>query len=148
MFRGSSFHTIDNKGRIIIPARFRSLIDKEGDGSVMITRMDDCLFVYCMSEWIEVENKILQSPKKSQEIRRFQRVFIGSCQECKCDKQGRVLIPPTLKEYAKLKKEIALVGAGIRFEIWSRENWDRENAQMDIDMGNNQVMQDISELGL
>ena len=113
----------------------------------MITRMDNCLFAYCMDEWIKVEKRILDFPQKSEKIRRFQRVFIGSCHECKCDGQGRVLIPPALKQYAQLDKDIALVGNLERFEIWSKENWDKENNQVDIDMGNDQVMQDISQLG-
>lgn len=148
MFRGSSFHTVDDKGRIIIPTRFRKVINEKGNGPVMITGMDNCLFVYCMDEWVKVEKRILDFQNKSQEIRRFQRFFIGNCQDCKCDKQGRVLIPPTLKDYAKLEKEVVLAGAGIRFEIWSKENWDRERTQMGIDMGNDQVMRDISQLEL
>ena len=148
MFRGSSFHTIDKKGRIIIPTRFRDAITNAGQDIIMITRMDNCLFAYCMDEWTEIENKILHLPQKSDAIRRFQRIFIGSCQECKCDAQGRVLIPPALKKYAELEKEIVLVGVINRFEIWSKAKWDQENEQMDTDLGDEQVRQEIAQLGL
>jgi len=148
MFRGSSFHTIDKKGRIIIPSRFRDAIKNTGQDLIMITGMDRCLFAYGMDEWTDIENKILHRPQKSEAMRRFQRIFIGNSQECKCDTQGRVLIPPALKKYAGLEKDIVLVGVINRFEIWSKERWDDENEQMDTDMGDEQVRQEIALLGL
>jgi MraZ protein len=148
MFRGSSFHTIDPKGRIIIPARFRDEIKESGSDSIMITRMDSCLFAYAHDRWHELEQKILHLHEKSEAMRRFQRFFIGGAQDCKCDNQGRVLIPPFLKQYSGLEKDIVLVGSLDRFEIWSRENWDRENGLMEKDLGNEQVRHEIAQLGL
>ncbi|HSO19199.1 MAG TPA: division/cell wall cluster transcriptional repressor MraZ [Desulfosarcina sp.] len=148
MFRGSSFHTIDPKGRIIIPARFRDVIKASGQDSVMITRMDQCLFAYTHDQWNKLEQRILHLPEKSEEMRRFQRVFIGAAHDCKCDAQGRVLIPPFLKQYSKLEKDIVLVGVLDRFEIWSRENWDHENGRMEKDMDDDRVRQEIAQLGL
>ena len=148
MFRGSSFHTIDPKGRIIVPARFRDVIKASGQDRVMITGMDGCLFAYVIDEWAKIEKKILQLPQKSDSMRRFQRIFIGSAQDCKCDAQGRVLVPPALKVYAGLEKEIVLVGVLSRFEIWSKENWDREHGLMEGDLGDEQVRQEIAQLGL
>jgi MraZ protein len=148
MFRGSSFHTIDPKGRIIVPARFREVIKESGTDSIMITRMDSCLFAYAHDRWAELEQKILHLPEKSEEMRRFQRFFIGGAQDCKCDAQGRVLIPPFLKQYSELEKEIVLVGVLDRFEIWSRENWDRENGLQQKDMANEQVRREIAQLGI
>jgi MraZ protein len=148
MFRGSSFHTIDAKGRVIVPARFRDVIKASGHDRLMITIMDNCLFAYVIDAWTKIEKKILHLPQKSDAMRRFQRIFIGSAQDCKCDAQGRVLIPPALKQYADLKKEIALVGVLDRFEIWSKENWERENRLMEGDMGDDQVRQEIAQLGL
>jgi MraZ protein len=148
MFRGSSFHTIDPKGRIIIPARFRDVIRASGPESIMITGMDDCLFAYTHDEWGKLEQKILHLPTKSDAMRRFQRIFIGSAHDCKCDTQGRVLIPPSLKQYAGLEKEIVLVGVLDRFEVWSRDNWERENGQMKKDLGEDQVRQEIAQLVL
>lgn len=148
MFRGSSFHTIDPKGRIIVPTRFRDVIKASGTDSIMITRMDSCLFAYAHDRWSELEQKILHLPEKSEAMRRFQRFFIGGAQDCKCDNQGRVLIPPFLKQYSGLEKEIVLVGSLDRFEIWSRENWDRENGLMEKDLGSEQVRHEIAQLGL
>lgn len=148
MFRGSSFHTIDPKGRIIVPARFRDVIKASGQDRVMITGMDSCLFAYVIDEWTKIEKKILQLPQKSDSMRRFQRIFIGSAQDCKCDAQGRVLIPPALKQYAGLEKEIVLAGVLSRFEIWSKENWDREHRLMEGDLGDEQVRLEIAQLGL
>ena len=148
MFRGSSFHTIDPKGRIIIPTRFRDVIKASGIDSIMITRMDRSLFAYTHDLWGKLEQKILDLPEKSEAMRRFQRTFIGGAHDCKCDAQGRVLIPPFLKQYSQLDKEIVLVGVTSRFEIWSRENWDRENELAEKDMRDDQVRHEIALLGI
>lgn len=148
MFRGSSFHTIDAKGRIIIPARFRDVIRTDGSDSVMVSRIDSCVVAYTMDKWRKLENEILTLPKSSAYMRRFRRVFIGGAFECSCDKQDRILIPSTLREYAGLDKDIVLVGALERFEIWSRENWDKEVLSLDKDMQNEEVRREIDELGI
>ena len=148
MFRGSSFHKIDAKGRIIIPTRFREVIKANGDDGVTISRMDSCLVAFPFNKWHEIETKILSMAKKSAKMRRFRRVFIGGAFECNCDKQDRILIPPSLRQYAALDKDIALVGALVRFEIWSRENWDKEVLSLDEDMQNEEVRREIDELGI
>ena len=148
MFRGSSFHTIDAKGRIIIPARFREVIKADGSDSVMVSRIDSCVVAYTMDKWRKLENEILTLPKSSAYMRRFRRVFIGGAFECTCDKQDRILIPSTLREYAGLDKDIVLVGTLERFEIWSRENWDKEVLSLDKDMQNEEVRREIDELGI
>lgn len=148
VFRGSSNHTIDTKGRIIIPTRFRERITANGQDGVVITRMDECLKAYPYDTWAEIEKKILSLSVKSEAMRRFRRVFIGGAFECACDKQGRVLIPPTLREYAELEKEIVLVGVLDHFEIWSRERWKSENSRLDEDLKKEDVRLEIAELGL
>ena len=148
MFRGSSNHTLDPKGRIIIPARFRDVIKASSQDRVMITRMDNCLFGYMIYEWAQFETKILQNPQKSDALRRFQRVFIGSAHDCRCDNQGRVLIPPSLKDYAGLEKDVVLVGALNRFEIWAKDRWEVETGQVETDLEDEQVRQEIAQLGL
>ena len=122
MFRGSSFHNLDAKGRIIIPARFRDVIKSDGSDSVMVSRMDKCLVAFKMDEWRKLESRILAMAEVSGNIRRFRRVFIGGAFECSCDKQDRILIPPSLRQYAEFDKEIVLVGVLDHFEIWSRNN--------------------------
>ncbi|MBL7178704.1 MAG: division/cell wall cluster transcriptional repressor MraZ [Pseudomonadota bacterium] len=148
MFRGSSFHTIDSKGRIIAPARFRDIIKADGANGVMISRMDSALVSYTLTEWRKIETRILSLAEKSDNLRRFRRVFIGGAFECLCDKQDRILIPPTLRQYAGLDKEIVLVGVLDHFEIWSRENWERENSYMEEGMQKEEVRNEIAKLGL
>jgi MraZ protein len=148
MFRGSSIHSLDPKGRIIIPSRFRNVIRAGGADAVMITRMDKSLFAYALGQWGRIEEKILALAEKSDAMRRFRRVFIGGAFECACDKQGRTLIPPTLRDYADLKKEVILVGVLDHFEIWSKDNWEKENQLMESDMLKEEVRTEISRLGL
>ena len=148
MFRGSSFHTIDPKGRVIIPARFRDVLKAGGGDGVMLSRMDTSLFAYTFEEWKKIEDKILAMAEKSEAMRRFRRVFIGGAFELNCDKQGRILIPPTLRHYAGVQKEIVLVGVLDHFEVWSRENWEAENLRMEEDMMEEGVRNEIAKLGL
>jgi len=148
MFRGSSFHTIDSKGRVIIPARWRELINSSGSYGLMISGMDNCLVSYTFEEWSRIEKRILSLAKKSESMRRFRRVFIGGAFECNIDKQDRILIPPTLRQYAQLDKDIVLVGVLDHFEVWSRDSWDNENRHMVEDLKNEEVRNEIADLGL
>ena len=148
MFRGSSFHTIDSKGRIIVPARFREIIKADDNNGVMISRMDSGLVAYTHTEWRKIETRILSLAEKSDNMRRFRRVFIGGAFECPCDKQGRILIPPMLRQYAEVSREIVLVGVLDHFEIWSREKWEKENLHMEKDMKKEEVRNEIAKLGL
>ncbi len=148
MFRGSSFHTIDTKGRIIVPARFRDVIKATGSNGIMVSRMDNGLVAYTFDGWNKIENKILSLAEKSESMRRFRRVFIGGAFECICDKQDRILIPQSLRQYAVIQKEIVLVGVLDHFEIWSRGNWDKENTHMEKDMKKEDVRNEIAKLGL
>jgi len=148
MLRGSSFHTIDPKGRLVIPARFRDVLKAGGGDGVMLSRMDNSLFAYSFEEWKKIEAKVMAMAEKSDNMRRFRRVFVGGAFECNCDKQGRVLVPPTLRHYAGLEKDIVLVGVLDHFEVWSRENWDKENMQMEDDMMKEEVRSEIARLGL
>ena len=148
MYRGSSFHTIDVKGRIIIPRRFRDVISDRDGHRLMVSRMDRSLVVYALREWEKIESKILFLAEKNDNMRRFRRVFIGGAFECVWDKQDRILVPPSLREYAGLDKEIVLVGVLDHFEIWSRENWDKENATMEKDMKKEEVRNEIAKLGI
>jgi len=148
MFRGSSFHTIDPKGRIIIPTRFRDVIRAGGGNGIVVSRMDKSLVSYTLEGWSKIESKILSLAEKSENMRRFRRVFIGGSFECSSDNQDRILIPPALRQYAELKKEIVLVGVLDHFEVWSRENWDKENMNMEKDMQKEGVRNEIAKLGL
>jgi len=148
MFRGSSFHTVDDKGRLVIPARFREVIGNSGADRLMLSRLDKCLHAYTFEEWKKVEAKILSLAETSDNMRRFRRVFIGGASDCPFDRQGRMLIPPLLRQYAGIEKDVVLVGVLDHFEIWSRENWDKENIEMEQDMKKEAVRNEIAKLGI
>ena len=148
MFRGSFFHTLDSKGRIIIPAKFRDIIKAQESNGVMLSRIDGGLVAYTYNEWRNIETRILSLAEKSENMRRFRRVFIGGAFECACDKQDRILIPQNLRQYAELDKDVVLVGVLDHFEIWSRKSWDRENMHLEKDMKKEEVRNEIAKLGL
>ncbi|MCP3901558.1 MAG: division/cell wall cluster transcriptional repressor MraZ [Desulfobacteraceae bacterium] len=146
MFRSSSYHSIDTKGRIIIPSRFRDVINAEGQNGVMISCLDNALYAYTFSEWRNIEKKILAN--KSRHMVKFKRVFIGNACECLSDKQDRIRIPQNLRESVGLEKEIALVGLLDHFEIWSKENWIKENKLVNSDLEKDEVRDEIASIGL
>lgn len=134
MFRGQSFHTLDDKGRLIVPARFRSVIADSGEQVLMVAQLDGGLYAYTMPQWHEIEQKILAKARTSKKFRRFRRILIGGSAECKLDKQDRLLIPPAMREYAELEGEIVLAGLLTHFEIWSRKRWDEEVQLLEDDL--------------
>ena len=148
MFRGSSKHTIDVKGRTIIPARFRELIGGDKGEAVMITRLDKCLFAYPLEGWTKIEDRIVAISEVSADMRSFRRFFVGGATECICDKQGRVLIPQELRKYAGLEKDVVMVGALEHFEIWSQERWETVDEETEASLQNESFRNDIAKLGL
>ncbi len=148
MFRGSSYHTIDDKGRVVIPARFRGVVRTEDVDGLIVSGMDDCLLAYTFTEWANVENRIIQIQEKDETLRRFRRMFIGNAHECHCDKHDRILIPPTLRDYADLTKDIVLAGVIDHFEIWSRERWDREHNTWKEDLKNPTARRSIDRVDI
>lgn len=121
MFMGEYHHTIDQKGRMIIPAKFRELL---GDSFVLTRGLDQCLFGYTHEEWKTLEDKLKTLPFTKKDARAFTRFFFSGATECEVDKQGRVNIAPPLRDYAKLEKDCVIIGVSNRFEIWSKSNWD------------------------
>lgn len=120
MFTGEFQHTLDEKGRVIIPAKLR-----EGLGDViMITRgLDRCLFIYPLEAWKKIEQKLKELPLTRSEARAFARYFFSGAAEVEIDKQGRILIPQNLREYAGIEKEVAIIGVSDRVEVWSEAAW-------------------------
>lgn len=143
MFRGQSFNTIDAKGRVIIPARFRSIIAESGEPVLMLAQLDGGLNAYTLPEWQKIEERILAMERTSKKFRRFRRILIGGSAECRLDKQDRILIPPAMREYAGLEDEIVLSGVLGHFEIWSRKKWDEEHRLLEEDM--NYQREDLNE---
>ncbi len=117
---GEFQHSVDDKGRMIVPVKFR-----EGLGSsfVMTRGLDKCLFVYPMNEWETLEGKLKELPMTRADARSFVRFFLSGATECELDKQGRILIPATLREYANLEKDCVVIGVSNRVEIWSQASW-------------------------
>ncbi|MCM3040472.1 division/cell wall cluster transcriptional repressor MraZ [Paenibacillus motobuensis] len=122
MFMGEFQHSIDEKGRIIIPAKFRDLL---GTSFVVTRGLDQCLFVYPVTEWELLEQKLKTLPLMKSDARAFTRFFFSGATECEWDKQGRVNIPSNLRQYAKLEKECVVLGVSNRVEIWSRSTWEQ-----------------------
>lgn len=149
MFRGTSFHTLDDKGRIIIPSRFKGELGCRGIADrFFLTFLDGGLMAYPTGEWETLEKRILDRTETSPALWRFKRYFIGSAVECQLDRQSRVVIPQTLKEQADLDKEIVLVGVLNRFEIWSKEMWENNGRKLDEDMLQEEVLKEIRSLGI
>ncbi len=135
MFRGRFDHTIDSKGRISIPSKFRELLKENYDGKLMVTNFDGCLYAYPSDEWHILEDKLSRLSMLKKKVKSFQRFFASAVAECNIDKLGRVLIPPTLREYAELERDVVVIGVLKRIEIWSKEKWKAEiaRAQEDIE---------------
>lgn len=124
MFMGEYEHTIDAKSRLIVPAKFR---EELGDTFVVTKGLDNCLFVYPMEEWKTLEKTMRGLPFTKSDARAFSRFFFSGANECDVDKQGRVLIPASLRKYAQLEKDVVIIGVASRVEIWSKELWETYN---------------------
>jgi len=122
MFRGRFDHTIDDKGRVSLPVKFREILRKFND-TIVITPFDGCLYVYPHDEWIKFEEKIYDLPSGSREMRDFQRALLAHATECTVDRQGRILVPNSLRTVASLIKDVVIAGRIKHFEIWDRERF-------------------------
>ncbi|TCZ75541.1 transcriptional regulator MraZ [Paenibacillus albiflavus] len=121
MFMGEYQHTIDEKGRIIIPAKFREAL---GETFVVTRGLDECLFVYPRSEWTVLEGKLKALSLMKSDARAFTRYFFSGATECELDKQGRINIPNNLAKHAGLEKDCAVIGVSNRVEIWNKHTWE------------------------
>ncbi|MGF7058802.1 division/cell wall cluster transcriptional repressor MraZ [Brassicibacter mesophilus] len=143
MFIGEYQHSLDNKGRIIIPSKFR---EELGDTFIMTKGLDNCLFVYPKDEWKVLEDKLKLLPLTRKDARAFVRFFFAGATECELDKQGRILIPSNLREHSKLEKDAVIIGVSNRVEVWSKEQWDSYNDDDDLSYEN--IAEKMAELGI
>ena len=127
MFMSQYYHTVDAKGRLIVPAKYREQL---GDEFVITKGLDGCLFVYGNADWEILEKKLTSLPVTNANARKLTRFFLAGATVCEVDKQGRILIPAVLREFAGLEKDVVLAGAGNRIEVWSKEKWS-ENCNYD-----------------
>jgi MraZ protein len=127
VFRGRFEHSIDGKGRVSIPAKFRDVLKRDyGSDQLVVTIFDSCLVAYPLAEWQAFEEKMKDFSQLKKEAKSFLRYFYSGAMECAIDDHGRILIPPQFREHADLNKEIVFLGVMNRFEIWNKGVWEKE----------------------
>ena len=141
MFMGEYNHTVDAKGRLIVPSKFREQL---GEEFVVTKGLDGCLFVYENTEWKALEEKLHALPLTNANARKFSRFFLAGATTCEVDKQGRILLPAVLRDFARIDKDAVLVGVGSRIEIWSREIWNQSNTYDDME----EIAENMEGLGI
>ena len=123
MFRGRYEHTIDPKGRLSIPSRYREELAARGVTTLVLSEGDHCVWAFPLDAWEQLEERLRQHPQLSPERRNVVRVMVASAKECPVDRVGRTLVPPELRDFAGLKRDVVITGALEWFEIWNRERW-------------------------
>ena len=142
MLIGEFEHSLDAKGRLIMPAKLREAI---GDKFVVTKGLDGCLFAFSIEEWSNFEEKLKSLPLSNRNSREFTRFFLSGATECEIDKQGRFLIPTNLRETASLQKEVVIIGVGTRIEIWDKEKW---NSYNDENISVEDIAENMTMLGI
>lgn len=145
MFRGVNTLNIDSKGRMAIPTRYRARLQDYCASQLVVTvDTDRCLLLYPLPEWQEIERKLARLPSFNKTARRLQRLLIGHASEVEMDGQGRILLPPPLREFAVLEKHAVLIGQGNKFEIWDEGRW---NAQRDewLEIDDDSLLDDLPD---
>jgi MraZ protein len=147
MFRGRYEHTIDAKGRTSLPARYRDVLSSIGERRVILTSaLDPCLVAYTAPEWAAFEERLAKLPQFDSAVQKLKRIYVSGAVECEVDDSGRILVPPTLREHAHLKKDVLWAGNGKYAELWDTQAWkkffetDAEERQ--------QISARLAELGL
>jgi MraZ protein len=124
MFRGATKLTLDDKGRMVLPTRHRQLALERGEGKLVVTvDRDQCLLIYPLPDWEQIERKLMSLPSLHERSRRLQRLMVGHATELELDGQGRLLVPPELREFARLTRHAMLIGQGNRLELWDEARW-------------------------
>ena len=143
MFLGEYTHSIDTKGRVAIPAKFR---DKLTAGAIITRGLDQCLFIFTSAEWEALAQKLIALPLAQANSRAFVRLMMAGAANVDIDAQGRVLVPEYLRNYAKLKKEAVVTGLYNRIEIWDRESWERYKQK--TEGASDEIAEKLGELGI
>ena len=143
MLIGEYEHSLDVKGRLILPAKIR---EDMGEKFIVTKGLDGCLFGFSQTEWANFEEKLKALPLSNRNSREFTRFFLSGATECEIDKQGRFLIPNNLRESAELKKEAVIIGVGTRIEIWDKEKWKSYNSDENISA--DEIAENMTMLGI
>jgi MraZ protein len=124
MFRGANKLTLDAKGRLAVPTRYRERLQERCGGKLVVTvDKDQCLLIYPFPDWEDLERKLMKLPSLNPQARRLQRLMVGHATELDLDGSGRILLPPSLREYGLLNRDVMLIGQGLRFELWDETRW-------------------------
>lgn len=145
LFEGRSRHSLDEKGRLAIPSRFKEVLEKRGDSSLVVTNLNNCLVAFAGDDWQRIKDKAVNLPMFDSSANIYFRYFVSGAITCPL-KQGRILIPPDLRELAGLRKEVVLVGHLSRFEIWDKDRWEEEFERAKKAFPD--VSQSLSDLGI
>ena len=143
LLMGEYYHTVDPKGRLILPAKLR---DELGENFIITKGLDNCLFVYPKEEWKILEIKLKQLPMAKAEARAFVRFFFSGAAELELDKNGRILLPLSLREYANLDKDVIIIGVSNRVEIWSKSEWNNYNDKVAPMVA--EIAENLADLGI
>jgi MraZ protein len=136
MFRGLNQVSLDAKGRLAIPARYREALLEMASGELIATvDRDRCLLLYPRTRWEEIERELVQLPSLQPEARAVQRMLLGHAADMQMDSHGRILLPPALRDYAELDHKVVMIGQGSRFELWSEARWDEVTQQWSAGIG-------------
>ena len=130
VFRGATKVTLDAKGRMVMPTRYRDRIAERSQGRLVVTvDRDQCLLLYPLPDWDEIERKLMALPSLNERARELQRLMVGYATDVEIDRHGRLLLPPKLREFAGLTRDAVLIGQGIRFELWDEARWNERSEQ-------------------
>jgi MraZ protein len=142
MFRGANKLTLDAKGRMVMPTRYRERLQERCGGKLVITvDKDQCLLIYPLPDWEEIERKLMRLPTLDPRARRLQRLMVGHATDLELDGHGRVLLPPKLREFGLLTRDAMLIGQGLRFELWDEARW---NERRDEWLASEEAATDLS----
>jgi MraZ protein len=147
MFRGRYEHTIDAKGRTSVPVRYRDALEAARERRIVLTSaLDPCLVAYTLAEWSAFEDRLSKLPQFDRAVQKLKRIYVSGAVECEIDDVGRILVPPTLRDHAHLKKDVVWAGAGRYAELWDRDLWLQHSETTEDDKRDMAVR--LAELGL
>jgi len=147
MFRGRYEHTIDAKGRTSLPARYRDVLSSIGERRIIVTSaLDPCLVAYTAPEWTAFEEKLAKLPQFDKAVQKLKRIYVSGAVECEVDDSGRILVPPTLRDHARLTKDVLWAGSGRYAELWDAALWKKHFDANDDERA--EIAARLAELGL